>query len=84
MSALDQLFDVEVPVIGCTHLMALPGAPLYGGSMGVVYDKAIEEAGMLLECGVDGLIIENFRDTPYYPSGYPWRRSPRSRLSRAS
>jgi len=51
--------------------MALPGAPLYGGSMSVVYDKAIEEAGILIECGLDGLIIENFRDTPYYPRRVP-------------
>jgi uncharacterized protein len=71
MSVLSQLFNVEVPIIGCVHLMALPGAPLYGGSMGVVYDKAIEEAEILLQCGVDGLIIENFRDTPYYPKQVP-------------
>jgi uncharacterized protein len=71
MSVVAQLFNVEVPIIGCVHLMALPGAPLYGGSMSVVYDKAIEEAEILIECGVDGLIIENFRDTPYYPKRVP-------------
>ena len=71
MSVLAQLFNVEVPIIGCVHLIALPGAPLYGGNMSAVYDKAIEEAGILLECGVEGLIIENFRDTPYYPRRVP-------------
>jgi uncharacterized protein len=71
MNVLAQLFNVEVPIIGCVHLLALPGAPLYGGSMSVVYDKAIEEAVTLLECGADGLIIENFRDTPYYPKRVP-------------
>jgi uncharacterized protein len=71
MNVLAQLFNVEVPIIGCLHLMALPGAPRYGGSMSVIYDKAIEEAGILLECGIDGLIIENFRDTPYYPKRVP-------------
>src|SRR5215468_7306664 len=71
MSVLARLFNVEVPIIGCVHLMALPGAPLYGGSMSAVYDKAIEEAGILLDGGVDGLIIENFRDTPYYPKRVP-------------
>jgi uncharacterized protein len=71
MSVLAQLFNVEVPIIGCVHLMALPGAPLYGGSMSVVYDKAIEEAEILSGGGVDGLIIENFRDNPYYPRRVP-------------
>src|SRR5215470_13349300 len=71
MSVLAQVFNVEVPIIGCVHLMALPGAPLYGGSMSAVYDKAIEEAEILLDGGVDGLIIENFRDTPYYPRRVP-------------
>jgi uncharacterized protein len=71
MSVLTRLFNVEVPIIGCVHLLALPGAPFYGGSMSVVFDKAIEEAGILIDGGVDGLIIENFRDTPYYPRRVP-------------
>jgi predicted TIM-barrel enzyme len=43
------------------------GSPLYGGSMKAVYDKAFEEVGILAEYGVDGFIVENFRDKPFYP-----------------
>ena len=39
--------------------------------MSAAHDKVIEEAEILLECGVDGLIIENLRDTSYYPKRVP-------------
>jgi membrane complex biogenesis BtpA family protein len=66
-----ELFDVRKPVIGCLHLLALPGAPLYGGSMRAVYDHALSEATALTEHAVDALIIENFRDKPFYPGRAP-------------
>jgi membrane complex biogenesis BtpA family protein len=66
-----ELFPVRKPVIACVHLLALPGAPLYGGSMRAIFDKALEEAAVLSAHGVDGLIIENFRDQPFYPGHVP-------------
>src|SRR5690348_6684935 len=33
ITCINKLFAVKKPVIGCLHLLALPGAPLYGGSM---------------------------------------------------
>jgi uncharacterized protein len=71
ITCINKLFAVKKPVIGCLHLLALPGAPLYGGSMRAIYDKAVEEAATLSEHGVDGFIVENFRDQPFYPGRVP-------------
>lgn len=65
------LFDSEKPVIGCIHLLPLPGAPLYEGSMENIYRKALEEAAILVKGGVHGLIVENFRDKPFFPDRLP-------------
>lgn len=65
------IFSHEKPVIGCIHLLPLPGAPRYDGNMQAVYDLALKEAAILQEQGLDALIIENFRDTPFYPDNVP-------------
>jgi membrane complex biogenesis BtpA family protein len=36
-----------------------------------VYDRALAEADIFNRCGVDGLIVENFRDKPFYPGRVP-------------
>ena len=61
------LFGSEKPVIGCIHLLPLPGSPLYGGSMESIYRKALEEVSILVKGGVHALIVENFRDKPFFP-----------------
>ncbi|MEM3833000.1 MAG: BtpA/SgcQ family protein [Thermoprotei archaeon] len=57
-------FGVEKPVIGVIHLLPLPGSPR-GQSFDSVLKRAVSEALILEEGGVDGLIIENFGDAPY-------------------
>jgi uncharacterized protein len=67
LSSLHDLFGVEKPVIGMVHLWPLPGAPGYGGQgMDPILDHARRDAKALLEGGVDGLIVENMWDLPYY------------------
>jgi membrane complex biogenesis BtpA family protein len=66
-----EIFGNKKPIIACIHLLALPGAPLYKGSMKEVYDRALEETSIFLKNGVDGLIIENFRDKPFFPGRVP-------------
>jgi membrane complex biogenesis BtpA family protein len=39
--------------------------------MRAIYDHALKEAAILAEHDVDGLIIENFRDKPFYPGRAP-------------
>lgn len=71
MTNFSSLFKNEKPVIACIHLQALPGAPEYKGNMDTVYNKALEEARIFVSLGVNALIIENFRDKPFYPNQVP-------------
>ncbi len=59
------------PVIGMVHLAALPGAPGFAGDLGAVQDAAMRDAQALAAGGADGLMIENFFDTPFYPDAVP-------------
>jgi predicted TIM-barrel enzyme len=49
--------NVRKPVIGMLHLAALPGSPLYGGSLSVVREAVLRDAKLLAEGGVNGLMI---------------------------
>lgn len=66
-----ELFKSNKPLIACIHLLPLPGSPLYGGSMSDVYDRALEETELFGRHAVDGLMVENFRDRPFYPGRVP-------------
>jgi len=64
---LRELFGVDKPIIGMVHLIPLPGAPAYEGwSIDRVVEDALRDARLLIENGVDGLIVENMWDLPYY------------------
>lgn len=65
------LFKSSFPVIGCIHLQGLPGAPKYGGNIDTVYSCAMTDATSLATAGVDGLIVENFNDSPFYKDQVP-------------
>ncbi len=65
------LFPKNKPIIGCIHLLALPGAPLYEGNLNAVYETALQEAEIFKRQGIHGLIIENFRDKPFFPNRVP-------------
>ena len=49
------------------HLLPLPGAPRYDGSMQQVLDRAARDARALADGGVDGIIVENYGDAPFFP-----------------
>jgi len=53
-------------VIGMVHIGALPGAPLYGGSMRAVIDAAARDARALRDGGCDAMAFENFGDRPFF------------------
>jgi membrane complex biogenesis BtpA family protein len=70
LGSLTEMFGVEKPVIGMVHLWPLPGSPGYTGyGMGTILDHALRDAAALLEGGVDGLVVENMWDLPYYVAG---------------
>ena len=62
---LTQTFKTSNPIIGVVHLLPLPTAPTWGGSLKAVLDRAEREATALASGGVDGLIVENFFDAPF-------------------
>src|SRR5688500_11931771 len=68
---LDAWKNVRKPVIGMLHLAALPGSPLYGASLSAIAEAVLRDAQLLAEGGVNGLMIENFGDTPFFPGRVP-------------
>ena len=62
-AALDRLFMRPKPVIAMIHTGPSPGVP---GCCGVqcAVERAVAEARLFAELGVDGLIVENMHDFP--------------------
>ncbi len=67
LGSLAEMFGQEKPIIGMVHLWPLPGSPGYHGyGMDTILDRARRDAEALVEGGVDGLIVENMWDLPFY------------------
>ena len=64
-------FAVSKPVIGMLHLPALPGSPGQRSDMDEIREWVVRDAETLVAGGVDGLMLENFGDTPFYPARVP-------------
>ena len=65
MTQYAELFPVPRPLIGMVHLAPLPGSPRWTGSIDDVIAPAMDDARILAEEGIDGIIVENFGDSPY-------------------
>jgi membrane complex biogenesis BtpA family protein len=59
------------PVVGVIHLLPLPGSPGWGGEMAPVVERAVREAELLAGGGLDGVLVENYRDEPFFPGRVP-------------
>ncbi|MFQ5813995.1 MAG: BtpA/SgcQ family protein [Anaerolineae bacterium] len=67
LKSLKEMFGVEKPIIGMVHLLPLPGAPGYDFyGLETVIEHALRDAEALTSGGVDGLVVENMWDLPYY------------------
>ncbi len=67
LESLKEMFGVEKPIIGMVHLLPLPGSPGYGFyGLEAIIEHALRDAEALISGGVDGLIVENMWDLPYY------------------
>jgi len=68
LGSLAEMFGPVKPIIGMVHLWPLPGSPGYdaGTGMTAILDHAQRDAEALIEGGVNGLIVENMWDLPYY------------------
>ena len=58
-------------VIGVVHLLPLPGSPRFQGDRSAILDAARRDAEAYLDGGVDGLVIENHGDGPFFKSDVP-------------
>jgi membrane complex biogenesis BtpA family protein len=58
-------------VIGMVHVAALPGAPMYSGSMRAIVDAALRDARALRDGGCDAIAFENFGDRPFFKECAP-------------
>lgn len=65
------LFAVPKPIIGMLHVPPLPGAPRYSSNLSTIRDFLLRDADALVTGGADGLMLENFGDTPFYPERVP-------------
>lgn len=65
-----RLFGRTGAIIGMVHLLPLPGAP-GARPMDEVLERAIADARALVAGGVDGVMIENFGDTPFWKDAVP-------------
>lgn len=66
-----RFFTAPKPLIGMVHLPALPGSPRAALSIAAICDFALRDADSLVSGGVDGLMVENFGDTPFFPGAVP-------------
>ena len=63
--------SISHPVIGMLHLLPLPGSPAYGGDVKEIERSILQDAEVLVSGGVNGLLLENFGDAPFYPGRVP-------------
>jgi hypothetical protein len=64
-------FETDRPVVGMVHLPPLPGSPRFDGDRAAIRDRARRDAVALVDGGVDGVVVENFGDAPFYPDDVP-------------
>lgn len=65
------IFSTETPIIGMVHLPPLPGSPGFEGDRSAIRERLARDASALEAGGVDGIMLENFGDTPFYPGRVP-------------
>ena len=58
-------------LVGMVHLLPLPGAPRFAGSIDEVVATALDDARALVDAGFPALIVENFGDAPFFASTVP-------------
>lgn len=65
-SGLSFLSGLDRPAfVGMIHVGALPGTPRSCKTVGELADAAVAEAAVLVDGGVDAILLENMHDVPY-------------------
>lgn len=71
ISLLPEWAKTRLPIIGMLHAPPLPGSPRYSGDPASLRKQVLHDAAALAEGGVDGLMLENFGDAPFFPGRVP-------------
>ncbi|MBS0202693.1 MAG: BtpA/SgcQ family protein [Planctomycetes bacterium] len=71
MSLLPEWAGIKVPVIGMLHCPPLPGSHACRGDLDEILRFVLQDAQSLRDGGVNGLMLENFGDTPFHPDRVP-------------
>ena len=58
-------------LLGVVHLPPLPGSPRWAGDRTALFEAARRDASALIAGGMDGFIVENFGDAPFFPDRVP-------------
>jgi membrane complex biogenesis BtpA family protein len=69
--SFEQLFGKNKVVVGMVHLKPLLGAPAYAGNFNAIVEAALADAAALEQGGVDGIMVENFFDAPFFKDRVP-------------
>ncbi|MBT8334970.1 MAG: phosphorybosylanthranilate isomerase, partial [Gemmatimonadetes bacterium] len=67
MPRLEPFPTRRLPVVGMVHLPPLPGAPDYDEDMRAILSRVTDDVEVLCTAGFDGVIVENYGDTPFHP-----------------
>lgn len=54
-------------VIGMVHLLTMEDQ----GTIGLAVERAVSDAAVMIDAGIDAMIVENFGDSPFYPGSVP-------------
>jgi membrane complex biogenesis BtpA family protein len=65
-----RFFAGRKTLLGVVHLLPLPGSPRFTGRTEVV-ERALADARAIVEGGLDGCIVENFGDAPFFRDSVP-------------
>jgi uncharacterized protein len=70
-SLLPEWSERSHPVIGMLHAPPLPGSPRSAEPIEKIVNRVLQDAETLAAGGVDGLMLENFGDVPFFPQRVP-------------
>ena len=67
MQGIDELFNHPKPIIGVVHFLPLIGSPRSTIAFEEIRARALSDAEKLIDNGIDGIIVENYGDAPFFP-----------------
>ena len=67
MQGISGVFSRAKPIVGVVHLLPLLGSPRQASPSNEVRARALADAEALIDNGIDGVIVENYGDAPFFP-----------------